>query len=48
VFLPTKEQISAYAQRTAPFACVVIREPEDDAAREDYDAVVEEIQSLAQ
>ena len=28
VFLPTKEQISAYAQRTSPVACVHIPVPE--------------------
>jgi H/ACA ribonucleoprotein complex subunit 2 len=48
VFLPTKEQISAYAQRILPVACALILKPEEDAAREDYDAVVAEIRSLAQ
>jgi H/ACA ribonucleoprotein complex subunit 2 len=47
VFLPTKEQISTYAQRTMPVACVVVRPPEDDAYREEYEAVVAEIQALA-
>jgi H/ACA ribonucleoprotein complex subunit 2 len=46
VFLPTKEQISAYAQRTSPVACVVIRAPEEGSTAEEYAAVVAEIQEL--
>jgi H/ACA ribonucleoprotein complex subunit 2 len=46
VFLPTKEQISAYAQRTSPVACVVIRAPEDGDDRSDYDSVLAEIEVL--
>jgi H/ACA ribonucleoprotein complex subunit 2 len=48
VFLPTKEQISAYAQRTSPVACVVIRSPEDETYAEDYESVLQEIEALAQ
>ena len=49
VFVPTKEQISAYAQRTSPVACVVIRQPRDDEElTEQYNAVLEEIQGLVQ
>lgn len=47
VFLPTREQISAYAQRTSPVACVVIREPEQgsDLAAE-FQQLKEEISQL--
>lgn len=48
VFLPSKEQISAYAQRTSPVACVVIKEPTSDELREEYNNVLAEIQQLAQ
>jgi H/ACA ribonucleoprotein complex subunit 2 len=47
VFIPTKEQISAYAQRTSPIACVVIRAPDDDSYREKYDSVIADIQQIA-
>ena len=46
VFLPSKEQISAYSQRTSPVACVVIREPKDDTYKEQYDEVINDINEL--
>ena len=46
VFLPSKEQISAYSQRTSPVACVVIRAPKDDTYAEDYNSVLEGIETL--
>ena len=49
VFFAQKQQISAYAHRTSPVACVVIREPkEDDTYAEDYNQVLSEIQALNQ
>lgn len=48
VYLPTKEQISAYAQRTSPVACVVVREPTDAELAAEYQAVLAEIEQLAQ
>ena len=48
VFLPTKEQISAYAQRTSPVACVVIKEPTAADMLEEYNNVLAEIQQLTQ
>jgi H/ACA ribonucleoprotein complex subunit 2 len=48
VFVPTKEQISAYAERTTPIACVLIRQPDGEEWHDEYDAVVAEIQALAQ
>jgi H/ACA ribonucleoprotein complex subunit 2 len=48
VFIPTKEQIGAFAQRSGPVACVVIRAPEDDSYLQEYETVVSEIQSLAE
>lgn len=47
VFLPQKEQISAYAQRTSPVACVVIREPKDESYTNEYNEVLQEINALA-
>lgn len=47
VFVPTKEQISAYAQRTSPVACVVIRPPSDAELAKEFQAVLGEIQELA-
>lgn len=47
VFLPLKEQISKFAQRTSPVACVVIREPKDGQDyTEEYNEVVQEIANL--
>jgi hypothetical protein len=49
VFVPTKEQIAAYASRTGPVACIVIPEPgDDDDYKEDYREIVAEIRALAQ
>jgi len=42
VFLPTKEQISAYANRTSPVACVMVKKQE----AEDFGEVLAEISQL--
>ncbi|EAX87138.1 ribosomal protein L7Ae, putative [Trichomonas vaginalis G3] len=46
VFLSTKEEISAAAQRTSAVACVVIREPKDADTKAKYDEIVSEINAL--
>ena len=46
VFLSTKEEISAAAQRTSTVACFVIKTPKDEADKEKFDAIVSEIKGL--
>ena len=46
VFLPQKEQISAYAKRTAPVACVHIRTPTDEETLNEFNSVLQEIQQI--
>lgn len=46
VFLPMKEQISEYAKRTSPVACVVIRQPKGEGYENEYNDVLQEINNL--
>ena len=43
IYFPTKEHISAYANRTNPVACCVILEPTDETALAEYQSVLEDI-----
>ena len=47
VFFPTKEQISTYAQRTSPVACVIIKKPTKSELLEEYNSIIEEIKTLS-
>ena len=48
VFLTTKEEISAAAQRTSPVACVVIKPPKDEENKTKFEEVISDIQALEQ